>query len=268
MRQSFKIIILLFILSRILFSDPLSIKDILKGEDSAVLRAYLNVYNEYAANDKNVRILDIIMDTNGLSSAQKAQVYIKEFGSDPESNWLLLLLADYYVSSGNNVLAGGILDKAYRRDASITQDRYYRLIKGRIDGDIPDLLSEETTLDPMSKIHVNLSAANRVLQANDVLIDRSVELPGLPDKESAAVQDPAKKLYHLQIGAFSRKANAEERRDYFTREGFPAYLRVRATESGSVYVVWVGDYDDRESAQFGKEHLLNRYSTDSFIVKD
>lgn len=268
MIRSIKILLFLIILSTGVLSGPMEITDIFKGDDSAILRAYLNVYNEYAAGDKNVRILDIIMDTNGLSAAQKAQVYIKEFGSDPESNWLLLLLADYYVSSGNNVLAGGILDKAYRRDPSIVQDRYYRLIKGRIDGNIPDLMAEETVQDPMSNIQIDLSAANRILQVNDVLLDKTVELPGLPAKESITVQEPAKKMYHLQIGAFSRKANAEERRDYFTREGFPAYMRVRATESGSVYVVWVGDYDDRESALLGKEHLLNRYSTDSFIVRD
>ena len=268
MKRSIKILILLMVLSGTVFSAPLEIRDVFRGEDSAVLRAYLNVYNEYTAGDKNVRVLDIFMDTNGLSAAQKAQIYIKEFGSDPESNWLLLLLADYYVSSGNNVLAGGILDKAYRRDASIAQDRYYRLIKGRIDGDIPDLMSENNGLPPLSKVNIDLSAANRVLQANDVLLDKSVELPGLPEKESVTVQESVKKLYHLQIGAFSRKANAEERRDYFNREGFPAYMRVRATENGSVYVVWVGDYENRDSALQAKEHLLSRYSTDSFIVKE
>ncbi len=260
-------LILIVGLSAGLAGSPLDIQEILKGEDSAVLRSYLNVYKEYAADDKNVRLLDIIMETDGLSSARKAQNYIRKYGSDVESNWLLLLLADYYISSGNVVLAGGILDKAVRRDPSIVQDRYYILIKGRIDGNLPDVSTQPADKTPTG-ITLNLSEANKILEQNDVLIDRTDMLPGLPEKEKTPKTQTMASLYHLQIGAFSRKANAEERRDYFFREGYPAMIRVRATENGTMFVVWVGDYQDRESAQMAREHLLKRYSTDSFIVKE
>jgi len=254
-------------LSGFLPASPLDIQEILKGEDSAVLRSYLNVYKEYAADDQNVQLLDIILDTDGLSSARKAQNYIRKYGSEVESNWLLLLLADYYISSGNVVLAGGILDKAFRRDPNIAEDRYFILIKGRIDGNLTDAAVQHRDKQPAG-ITLDLSEANKILAQNDVLIDRSVELPGVPEIAPGTQAQKTSLLYHLQIGAFSRKANAEERRDYFIREGYPAVIRIRATESGTMYVVWVGDYPDRESAQSAREFLLKRYSTDSFIVKD
>ncbi len=259
-------IFLIFCLTLPGLASPLDIQEIFKGEDSAVLRGYLNVYKEYVPKDKNVRCLDIIFETDGLSSARKAQNYIKEFGANPESNWFLLLLADYYIASGNVVLARGILDKARRRDESIEKDRYYQLIESRIDGTLPDL-ARQTATKPESKISVDLSAANKVLAENNILIDETEPLPGLPD-QAAQPPQTRRTLYHLQIGAFSRKANAEERRDYFLREGYPALIKVRATENGTMFVVWVGDYPDRESALIAKEHLLKRYSTDSFIVKD
>ena len=260
-------LILILGLSGLLTASPLDIQDILKGEDSAVLRSYLNVYKEYAAADRDVRLLDIILDTDGLSSARKAQNYIRKYGTEAESNWLLLLLADYYISSGNVVLAGGILDKALRRDPNIAEDRYYILIKSRIDGSLPDAADHSRDKKPAA-ITLDLNEANKILAQNDVLIDRTVQLPGVPDKEPVKQAQKTSLLYHLQIGAFSRKANAENRRDYFLREGYPAVIRVRATESGTMYVVWVGDYPDRESAQSAREFLLKRYSTDSFIVKD
>jgi len=248
-------------------ASPLDIQEILKGEDSAVLRSYLNVYKEYAADDPDVKLLDIILDTDGLSSARKAQNYIRKYGSEIESNWLLLLLADYYISSGNVVLAKGILDKALRRDPHIAEDRYFILIKSRIDGNLPDAATQPRDKQP-ADLTLDLSEANKMLAQNNVLIDQSNELPGFPEKTPDTQAQKTSFLYHLQIGAFSRKANAEERRDYFVREGYPAVIRIRATESGSMYVVWVGDYPDRESAQNARSFLLKRYSTDSFIVKD
>jgi len=258
---------LVFGFSGFLPASPLDIQEILKGEDSAVLRSYLNVYKEYAADDQDVQLLDIILDTDGLSSARKAQNYIRKYSTEIESNWLLLLLADYYISSGNVVLAGGILDKALRRDPNIAEDRYYILIKSRIDGNLPDAAAQPQDKKPVS-MTLDLSEANKMLAQNDVLIDRSDELPGVPAKEPDTQAQKPPLLYHLQIGAFSRKANAEERRDYFIREGYLAVIRIRATESGTMYVVWVGDYPDRESAKSAREFLLKRYSTDSFIVKD
>jgi hypothetical protein len=259
--------ILMLLMFSSAMASPLDIQEIFKGEDSAILRGYLNVYNEYAPKDKNVRLLDIIMDTDGLSSARKAQNYIKQYGTDPASNWFLLLLADYYIASGNVVLAKGILDKAFRRNASIENDRYYQLIKGRIDGTLPDV-SQISGNDYNSEMSVDLTRANKILEENNVLIDKSEMLPGLPEKTSTPSRQISSSLYHLQIGAFSRKANAEERRDYFLREGYPAAVRVRATENGTMFAVWIGDYQDRESALVAKEHLLKQYSTDSFIVKD
>jgi hypothetical protein len=153
---------LVFGFSGFLPASPLDIQEILKGEDSAVLRSYLNVYKEYAADDQDVQLLDIILDTDGLSSARKAQNYIRKYSTEIESNWLLLLLADYYISSGNVVLAGGILDKALRRDPNIAEDRYYILIKSRIDGNLPDAAAQPQDKKPVS-MTLDLSEANKML---------------------------------------------------------------------------------------------------------
>ncbi|MDD5581831.1 MAG: SPOR domain-containing protein [Candidatus Marinimicrobia bacterium] len=261
------ILILLGGFSIVFAQQAFDIQEIMKGEDSGELRKYLNVYKEYASNDKNVQLLDIVLDTDGLSAARKAQDYIRKYGTEAESNWALLLLADYYLSSGNRVLAEGLLEKALLRDSYISEDRYFMLLESRLVDNLPDLATAPQDKNP-SKIILNLNEANKILSEREVLSHYPTE-ETQDTKETPKLDVPTHSLpYHLQVGAFSQKSNAEELRNFFVKEGFPVSLRVRATENGTLYVVWVGNYKDRESAQNDRKYLLDKYQSDSFIVKE
>ncbi len=81
------------------------------------------------------------------------------------------------------------------------------------------------------------------------------------ETKPAAPAEPAKTLYRVQTGAFSKKANATALADKLKKAGFDTYI----VQSGSLYKVQVGAYSVKANAD-AMEKKLKAAGFDTYIT--
>lgn len=71
---------------------------------------------------------------------------------------------------------------------------------------------------------------------------------GIAIKKNTSTSTAAKKLYYVQVGAFSIKANAENLKKELMKKGFPAFVKLETINGKQLYVVQTGAYSDKNNA--------------------
>ena len=71
---------------------------------------------------------------------------------------------------------------------------------------------------------------------------------GIVVKKNTNTNTVAKKLYYVQVGAFSIKVNAEDLKKTLIAKGFPAFIKQETINGKQLYVVQTGAYSDKNNA--------------------
>ncbi len=79
----------------------------------------------------------------------------------------------------------------------------------------------------------------------------------------ATTQSP----YVLQVGAFSSSANAEKQKNFFEDLGYTVEVTNKIRSGKSLYLVWIGSYQNSEEARRAGRELKTKYKIDSMIVE-
>lgn len=88
--------------------------------------------------------------------------------------------------------------------------------------------------------------------------------------EPAPVQ-PGTRLFYIQVGAYSKRANAQKMADELKQLGYPAIVLDPSSGSRSLFRVRVGGYESRDKAEAVVGKLAadqNKNNTDYFITKE
>lgn len=72
----------------------------------------------------------------------------------------------------------------------------------------------------------------------------------------------------VQVGSFSRQANAEVLRDKLKKDGFAAYMESARTVAGSVYRVRIGPIEQRAQAENLADKLLKKGNYRAIVLAD
>lgn len=71
--------------------------------------------------------------------------------------------------------------------------------------------------------------------------------------DSKVTERKSKGKYTLQIGAFSQINNALNQREYFSKFGLPVEIREKTDNGRTLYLLWIGSFGSKNSAEaFGK----------------
>lgn len=79
---------------------------------------------------------------------------------------------------------------------------------------------------------------------------------------------PARKLYSVQVGAFSNSNSAKMRKAFFEHEGFEVKLRNKVKDGQQLYLIWVGSFATADEARVFGSRLKKRYGSGYVIVKE
>jgi len=241
---------------------------VFRGEDTAAMRGLNEVLLKVAPLDTAVQAFDILLETKGITAARKAQNFIRDYPLDPVSTWMLLVLADYYLVEGKAKTAANLLEKAKLRDEVIIHDVYYRHLLSRVEGNLissPGLKER----DRNNILVLDLEAAREAAESSGLLAEGGPELPALPIPvigRPAEIRELPQGKFHLQVGAFSERENTDRITGMFRDRGYPVQIREKNTGDRTIYLVWVGFYQDRNAALLAGEAIERDLSVKSFVV--
>ena len=84
---------------------------------------------------------------------------------------------------------------------------------------------------------------------------------------SDASQSGASQSYAVQVGAFSRQADAEKLAAELKEKGYTAYLREKTVSGKTVQAVWLGIFPDFTQAQAFARKLKDQQKIDAIVVR-
>ena len=89
-----------------------------------------------------------------------------------------------------------------------------------------------------------------------------------PQKEEITTQLEKAINFRIQVGAFSVKANANKKQNYFKERGYPVAIITKEITSGYLYIVRVGTYETYNEAKSALFDLKSKYpSEDGIVIK-
>lgn len=85
--------------------------------------------------------------------------------------------------------------------------------------------------------------------------------------QSGASPGGASQSYAVQVGAFSRQADAEKLAAELKEKGYTAYLREKTVSGKTVQAVWLGIFPDFTQAQAFASKLKDQQKIDAIVVR-
>ena len=74
--------------------------------------------------------------------------------------------------------------------------------------------------------------------------------------------------YAVQVGAFAAQTNALLRKSYFEQKGYDVRLRTKIRDGSTLYLVWVGSFDNREDAYRYGEQIKRKFGISYTLVSE
>ncbi|MCD6310173.1 MAG: SPOR domain-containing protein [Candidatus Eremiobacteraeota bacterium] len=118
----------------------------------------------------------------------------------------------------------------------------------------PESGSTETVAKPSKPVET--STPEKIAETPEKPVETTT-----PEPEKTEVPEPKKTvetLYTLQIGAFSKKENADDVYNQLKKKGYSVHLITIGQENQKIYKVHVGTFRDRESAKNQQAKLKNQ----------
>ncbi|MCB2204774.1 SPOR domain-containing protein [bacterium] len=75
------------------------------------------------------------------------------------------------------------------------------------------------------------------------------------------------KQYSVQIGAFTKKEDAQRRIDELKKKGYTAYLREKSVKGKTVHAVWLGIFPEYSQAQAYARKFKEQQGIDALVVR-
>lgn len=97
----------------------------------------------------------------------------------------------------------------------------------------------------------------------------SPAMPRAPEEtEKIRTQaDSEEKAFAVQVGAFSTAENANKQRRLLQSAKYPVEILNKVRNGKSYYLVWIGNFKSRESAQKFRSELESRYKIEAMVVE-
>jgi len=88
-----------------------------------------------------------------------------------------------------------------------------------------------------------------------------------PSAAPASETAGSEKQYSVQIGAYSKEADARRRIEQLKAKGYTAYLREKSVNGKTVHAVWLGIFPSYAKAQAFARKLKEQQGYDALVVR-
>ncbi|MFA6617466.1 MAG: SPOR domain-containing protein [Candidatus Neomarinimicrobiota bacterium] len=284
MKKNIKTIILL---SAIIFLGNLaSLKavDILKilegyGRDS------IATFSAGDAQSEAADVFNLLLESDGEITVKKAEDQLNKSKSLVMKSYLALMLADYaYV---NNDFENGkrYLKRALDEYDPIRNDSYYRLVFARAEKAIlessgkneegkrsvlqdysPEVSTKEITV---KKINAKAARGSEITTSKPENSTPLVEFKSDVNNDNnslARSQVSSQVNYRMQIGAFGVRENAQRKKEFYEKEGYPVHIETRGTSNKPLYIVQLGAFETYQETKSALSRFKAKYSGEDGIV--
>jgi len=231
------LVILIFVLTSSSFSNE--IDEVLKGKNSVSLR--MSIKN--MPDNIQKKAIKAILEENGENTLSQANQIIMNSPDSTISAYVKIVIADYYLLNNNFINAQIQLYDAIEFDPKIIKTKYYKLIKSRISG---SLYKTDPNKNPQKISLFNFD--------NDLI------------QKNTNSNEPTKKPYHIQVGAFSELKNSKQLAEFYSKNGY--YVEVIQNQFTILYLVRIGEYDSYSEAAQALNKISNEFQATGLIVKD
>ncbi|MDA3871620.1 MAG: SPOR domain-containing protein [Candidatus Marinimicrobia bacterium] len=231
------LVILIFVLTSLSFSNE--IDEVLKGKNSVSLRMLI----KNMPDNIQKKAIKAILEENGENTLSQANQIIMNSPDSTISAYVKIVIADYYLLDNNFINAQIQLYDAIELDPKITETKYYKLIKSRIAG---SLYKTDPNKNPQKISLFNFD--------NDLI------------QKNTNSNEPTKKPYHIQVGAFSELKNSKQLAEFYSKNGY--YVEVIQNQFTILYLVRIGEYDSYSEAAQALNKIRSEFQATGLIVKD
>lgn len=104
----------------------------------------------------------------------------------------------------------------------------------------------------------------------ETVLDSLKRAPATAEQPPAAEErhEAAQESWTVQVGAFSRRQHAMLRKSFFEQRGYNVRLSSKIKDGQTLYLVWIGQFDNRKSAWDFGETLKKKFDTPFTLVNN
>jgi len=260
-KYSLSIVILLLLSAGILSAE--NILKILEGYG----RDSISTFSTRSAHSEAARLFNLILESNGKTTAEKAEDFLSSAKSKEIKAYLAVMLADY--SFVNSEYDSGIryLKRAIEEHDPIRNDSYYRSVLDRAQKDIKESPGKST-----GKTSILTDFNPPAIKEEPTPVQKTISPPSENNIETEPSKPPVVSAiepnFRIQVGAYSSIDNAERIKQVFEERGYTVKVDKRERTNGYLYLVRVGAYDSYDQAKQALVELKLKYpSEDGIVIK-
>lgn len=243
---------------------------------------------------------NILLQEDGQLAVEKAEKFLSEDSDPIVKSYLCVMLADYHSIRNNSNESIRYLKRAVTEYNQIRADNYYFLVFSRIQKNvqpspgkdvktrknilskyfpffvsrkspiIPDYIEPQITSDTLKSEQSTETDVAEKKPIPKKTVSPDIKNSVQPAKQIAQDRPPLeiKPAYRIQLGAFSRRENAETLAEQYEKRGYSVIVVENQRESSSLYIVRVGSYGSYNEAKQAYENMKQRYpSVDGYVTK-
>lgn len=243
---------------------------------------------------------NILLEENGKLAVEKAEKFLSEESDPIVKAYLCVMLADYHSIQNNSNESIRYLKRAVTEYNQIRADNYYLLVFSRIQKNIevspgkdvktrknilskffPFFVSRKSPIIPdYIELQVAPDTVKKEESAGSAEITEKTEAEKIPEAPAENIQlkekkpaadkitEETKTAYRIQVGAFSRRENAETLAERFEKRGYSVIVVENQRQSSYLYIVRVGSYGNYSEAKQAYVNMKQRYpSVDGYVTR-
>ena len=240
--------------------DVTDVVDLIRKGEIEKARKIVSSFKEDEKSKATALFLTGLLSVNGDSSAEYYSQLIKKYPNNKYCDDALFRLAQLRYARGlyHSALAGfKTLLKNYPHSPLQQENKHWIGLCYQT-MDQPD--SSRKYITKLNSIP-HKPEPSELLQTDQKKSGAS-SLAVQPTPEKSAVQ------YHVQTGAYTHQTNALMRKSFFEREGYHVEMRTKTIEGKTLYLIWVGMFNDKTDAEVFGDQLKKRYGVDYRIVSE
>lgn len=241
-----------------------------------------------------VMYLSALLETDGNLAKEKFIAIYDNHRTSPYAEHAIIKVSEYYYASGLYLQSANWLKKIPKHysqseyleesiklfinamvvsgsmDSAIYYTKRFKKQFPKIDSAIAEVkLDYQENIQPLqkktiaSKSDESKKSQLKKKENKNIIVKIQDLLDRVKDDLSAPLNE-----YSLQVGAFSKRSNAEYQRQIFLNGGYEARIESVNSTGILLYIVRVGYYNSRSEAKRAQSDIVSRLAINTIIVKN
>ena len=236
------------------------ILSLIAAHEVKTARARVREAHQQNPNTAVTAYYNAVLEEDADVAAALYQGFVDKFRSSSYATQASYRLGQYYFARGSYVRSRQIFLELAKSEASTLggEARYFAAKSLMASGDLAQAKAE---LQEIVQNFTGTWIAN--FASADLAHSTMATLEASPKTE----RREREARYAVQVGAFSARENAGEEEKKFSKAGYKTEVRERQEGHRKSYLVWVGEFHDRDQARDFADELQKKFKTRYHVVR-